>query len=157
MKGNTKLERCVCAHMDVCRINYSWMPLKPLRYVKLESLHYTLTHSCLKISLTSVFYIYDTFENNLGVKIASIKYLKDFSVGGSNQHFSFIYLRKMFYLQRYRQQNSYVIYGCRGINVFSLKSIKQRKPLTWIMIKVNFGQELDRNSENRLFSRYDWI
>ena len=134
------------------------MPLKPLRYVKLESLRYTLTHSCLTILLTSVFYIYDTFENNLGVKIASIKYLKEFSVGGSTQHFSFIYLRKKYYLHRFRQQISYGIYGCRGINVFSLKSIKQLKLLTWIMIKVNFGQELDRNfiiSENSLFSRYD--
>ena len=60
---------------------------------------YTLTHSCLKISLTSVVWTFDDFKNNLGITHKFTKYLKEGCVLDFDQHFSLKYFLKFVFVK----------------------------------------------------------
>ena len=62
------------------------------------------THSVLKISLTIVVWISNTFENNFEIKHKLEKYLKENCVLSSYQHCSFKYFLKIHFIWEISQK-----------------------------------------------------
>ena len=74
-------------------------------------------HSCLEISMISVVWTYDTFENNFEINQRFEEYFKEIFCLVSDEHFSFKYFFQMnlILLERFHQNNG-VFSGSLGID-----------------------------------------